>query len=187
MTYSIHERDGLPQEFQTLLADYPREAWQDHPNFAESIQHWLGAHLYFKRIGAILTKETQLFLNKDRSVDEFGGRLGHYGNQLMQNLHSHHHWEDHDYFPELRAADPRFDRGLDMLETDHTEMDKILDDFTQTGNRTLKLSQLDPPKAYEEAGKLLETTQAIQTFLARHLADEEDLIVPILLHHKMRG
>ena len=74
-----------------------------------------------------------------------------------------------------------------MLETDHTEMDKILDDFTQVGNRTLKLSELDPAKAYEEAGKLLVTTQAIQKILARHLVDEEDLIVPILLHHKMRG
>ncbi len=187
MTYAIHERDGLPVEFQTLLADYPREAWPDHPNFAQSIQHWMGAHQMFKRLGAILTKETQMFLDRNRSVDEFGGRIGFYGNQLVNNLHGHHHWEDHEYFPELSAADNRFDVGLDMLETDHTEMDKILDDFTNVGNRTLKLSQLDPALAYEEAGKLLTTTQAIETFLARHLADEEDLVVPILLHHKMRG
>jgi hypothetical protein len=187
MTYSIHERDGLPTELQTLLADYPREAWPDHPNFAEPIQHWLGAHQYFKRMGAILTKETQTFLDKNRSAQEFGARLGHHGNQLVHHLHGHHHWEDHDYFPELSAADNRFDLGLEMLETDHTEMDKILDDFTQTANHTLKLSQLNPALAYEEAGNLLKTTQAIQTFLDRHLADEEDLIVPILLHHKMRG
>lgn len=187
MTYSIHERHGLPTELQTLLDDYPREAWPDHPNFAQSIQHWLDAHRYFKRVGALLTKETELFLDKTRTIDEFGGRLGFYGNQLVNNLHGHHHWEDHEYFPELSAVDNRFDRGLDMLETDHTEMDKLLDDFTTTGNRALKLSALDPKLAYEEAGKLLDTTSAIQTFLDRHLADEEDLIVPILLHHKMRG
>ena len=100
MTYSIHERDGLPTEFQTLLDDYPREAWPDHPNFAQSIQNWVGAHLYFKRIGAILTKETQLFLDKNRSAYDFGGRLGNYGNQLVNTLHGHHHWEDYDYFQE---------------------------------------------------------------------------------------
>jgi hypothetical protein len=66
-------------------------------------------------------------------------------------------------------------------------MDKILNDFTQIGNRALKLSELDPALAYEEAGKLLVKTEAIQTFLGRHLTDEEDLVVPILLHHKMRG
>jgi hypothetical protein len=187
MTYSLHTRAGLPSELQTLLDDYPREAWSDHPNFALSIQHWLDAHRYFKRMGALLTKETELFLDKNRSANEFGGRLGHYGNQLVHHLHGHHHWEDHDYFPELSAADDRFDRGLDMLETDHTEMDKLLDNFTTTGNRALKLSNLDPQMAYEEAGKLLKTTTAIQTFLDRHLEDEEDLIVPILLHHKMRG
>ena len=186
-SHSVHDRAGLPTEFQTLLHDYPREAWKTHPNFADAIQHWLDVHLYFKRMGAILTKETQSFLDQKRTANEFGARLGHYGNEMVQHLHNHHHWEDHDYFPELSAADNRFDAGLDMLETDHTEMDKILDDFTQVGNRTLKLSELDPAKAYEEAGKLLVTTQAIQKFLTRHLADEEDLIVPILLHHKMRG
>ncbi len=187
MTYSIHERDGLPSELQTLLADYPRDAWETHPNFAEAIEHWLGAHLYFKRMGAILTKETQLFLDDKRSTREFGARIGHYGNEIIQHLHNHHHWEDHTFFPEISAADKRFDIGLDMLETDHTDMDVLLDRFTTAGNTAIKSAQNDPPKAYDAAGKLLSSTQAIQTFLDRHLEDEEDLIVPILLHHKMRG
>lgn len=187
MTHSIHIREGLPTEFQTLLADYPREAWPDHPNFAKSIEHWMGAHKMFKRLGAITTKETQSFLDKNRSPDEFAARLGFHGNQLVNNLHGHHHWEDHEYFPELSAADDRFDAGLDMLEADHGELNKVLDDFTIAGNRTMKLLQLDKAQAYEEAGKLLSASDAIETFLNRHLADEEDLVVPILLHHKMRG
>jgi iron-sulfur cluster repair protein YtfE (RIC family) len=190
-SHSVHDRAGLPPEFQTLLRDYPREAWKTHPNFADAIQHWLDAHLYFKRMGAILAKETQSFLDQKRTANEFGARLGHYGNEMVQHLHNHHHWEDHQYFPELSAADDRFDAGLEMLETDHTDMDKIVESFTSTGNTTLQLAQQDGKlaldSAYLEAGKLLTTTQEIQKFLARHLADEEDLIVPILLHHKMRG
>ena len=113
--------------------------------------------------------------------------MGHFGNLLINNLHGHHHWEDHEYFPELSAADPRFDHGLEMLETDHEELDKVLDGFTKTGNRTLKLLDLDQAQAYEEAHKLLEYSNNIQVFLNRHLQDEEDLVVPILLHHKLRG
>ena len=187
MTHSIHTREGLPTEFQTLLADYPREAWPDHPNFAQSIQNWMDAHQMFKRLSAITSQETELFLDKKRSEDEYASRLSFYGNQLVNNLHGHHHWEDHDYFPELSAADDRFDDGLDMLETDHIELNSVLENFTNAGNRTMKLLQLDKKQAYEEAGKLHTASGAIETFLNRHLADEEDLVVPILLHHKMRG
>jgi hypothetical protein len=187
MTYSIQSRKGLPTEFQTLLADYPREAWPDHPNFAQAIQNWMGAHQMFRRLSDITTTETQKFLDKSRSAEEFAGRMGHFGNLLIHNLHGHHHWEDHEYFPELSAADPRFDHGLEMLEADHVELDKVLDGFTKTGNRLLKLLDMDEVQAKEEAHHLLEHSYSIQEFLNKHLHDEEDLVVPILLHHKLRG
>jgi hypothetical protein len=187
MTHSIHSRKGLPTEFQILLADYPREAWPDHPNFAQSIQNWMGAHQMFRRLSDITTTETRKFLEKSRSIEEFARRIGHYGNLLIHNLHGHHHWEDHEYFPELSAADPRFDHGLEMLETDHEELDKVLDGFTKKGNRLLKLLDLDQAQAHEEAHDLLDHSKNIQVFLNRHLEDEENLVVPILLHHKLRG
>lgn len=184
---SIHNRLALPTEFQILLGDYPRAAWPDHPNFAQSIQNWMGAHTMFRQLGKITTQETERFLDKASSDERFAQRMGYFGNQLVQNLHGHHNWEDRDYFPELSAADPRFDRGLDMLEADHQELDKVLDQFTRSANRTLQLIQLDRPQAYEEAALLKGHCEHIKGFLARHLEDEEDLIVPILLHHKMRG
>lgn len=185
--HSIHNRETLPQEFHILLGDYPREAWPDHPNFAQSIQNWMGAHQMFRQLGDIVTKETEKLLDKSRDPKVFIDHFGYYGNLLVRNLHGHHHWEDHEYFPELSAADPRFDHGLDMLETDHHELDKVLDALTQTGNRTLKLMHLDESQGFEEANKLLEHAYGIERFLKRHLSDEEDLVVPILLHHKMRG
>jgi len=59
MKHSIHNREGLPQEFQTLLADYPREAWFDHPHFAQSIQNWMGTRKYCKWMGSFATLGTQ--------------------------------------------------------------------------------------------------------------------------------
>ena len=47
--------------------------------------------------------------------------------------------------------------------------------------------QLDEVAAREEAGKLYGVAQTIEAFLERHLSDEEELAVPIILHHRLRG
>ncbi|MEP5089261.1 MAG: hemerythrin domain-containing protein, partial [Paracoccaceae bacterium] len=169
------------------LRDYPREAWPDHPNFARSIQNWMGAHQMFRKIGEICRSETELYLDHERDAADFAGRLGHYGNFLVANLHGHHSWEDQAFFPELQKADPRFESGLEALEADHVAMDELLERFTTGANRVIKLTQLDEKQAHTEASALQKTGSEIEQFLVRHLSDEEDLVVPILLHHKMRG
>jgi hypothetical protein len=113
--------------------------------------------------------------------------LSYRGGALVGNLHGHHGWEDHSYFPELSQADPRFNAGLEILETDHAALDVVLDSFTRTANRTIKLVQLDENAAREEAGQLHGIAETIETFLQRHLTDEEELAVPIILHHRLRG
>lgn len=184
---NIHIRQGLPKEMQILLRDYPREAWPDHPDFAESIQHWMGAHQMFRRLSDLVHQSTQRVVEQDMDLETFAARLGQYGNMLVQNLHGHHGWEDHAFFPELEIADTRFSRGLEMLETDHVELDALLDRLTGAANRYLKLSHLSPRDASDELPAILTETSALGGFLERHLTDEEDLVVPILLHHKMRG
>ncbi|WP_282152670.1 hypothetical protein [Ruegeria atlantica] len=51
----------------------------------------------------------------------------------------------------------------------------------------IKLIQLDEAQARSEVGSLRDTSEAIEAFLKRHLSDEEDLAVPIILHHRLRG
>ena len=46
---------------------------------------------------------------------------------------------------------------------------------------------MDENQVRDEAGKLHKTAEAIEAFLARHLSDEEELAVPIILHHRLRG
>ncbi len=185
--HSIHTRDGWPVETATLLADYPRAAWPDHPNFARSIQNWMGAHGGFRQLGAIVRDETEEFLDRNTPADEFARRLGYYGDLLVRNLHGHNTWEDRAFFPEIRAADPRFGHGLETLEADHEVLDQTIDSLTRQANRVIKLVQLEETQARSEAGALHDSATRIERFLERHLTDEEDLIVPILLHNKMRG
>ena len=63
----------------------------------------------------------------------------------------------------------------------------MLFQLSRTANRAIKLVQLDEAQAREEAGKLQPVTGTIESLLARHLSDEEELAVPIILHHRLRG
>ncbi|MCG6904388.1 MAG: hemerythrin domain-containing protein [Rhodobacter sp.] len=183
----LASRQALPPDMGLLLRDYPRDAWPDHPNFARSIQNWMGAHQMFRQLGELTRSETELYLNKDRDADDYAARLAYYGDLLVRNLHGHHGWEDRSFFPELARADARFEHGLDMLESDHAALDEVLDRFTRTSNRVVKLVQLDEAQARPEAGEVRGIAAEIEAYLSRHLSDEEDLVVPIILHHKLRG
>lgn len=188
MTHAFDIRtEDMPATMRVLLDEYPRDSWDAHPGFKEKTKHWLGAHQMFRKLGELVRSETELYLDRSREPDDFAGRLSYYGNALVANLHGHHNWEDKSYFPELSAADPRFDRGLEILEKDHQELDRVLDRFTETANRSIKLIHLDEPQAREEAGRLHALAGTIEAFLDRHLADEEELAVPIILHHRLRG
>jgi hypothetical protein len=185
-TFNIRTED-MPTEMQSLLRSYPRDTWDAHPGFHEKTRHWLGAHQMFRRLAERVRLDTEGYLDGQRDGDNYAGRLSYYGGALVGNLHGHHGWEDHSYFPELSAADPRFDAGLEILETDHAELDRVLDAFTSTANRAIKLMHLEPAQARDAVGQLHATTEVIEAFLQRHLADEEELAVPIILHHRLRG
>lgn len=179
--------DDMPHEMRALLRHYPREGWPAHPGFGEKTLHWLAAHQMFRRLGGRVRLDIEGFLDRAAATADFSARLSHYGGLLLGNLHAHHGWEDRSYFPELSAADPRFDAGLAILEKDHADLSIVLDSFTRTANRVIKLVQLDEPQARDEAGQLHQQAETIEAFLARHLGDEEDLAVPIILHHRLRG
>ncbi|MBY6160783.1 hemerythrin domain-containing protein [Mameliella alba] len=187
MTQTIETRSGLPEEMQTLLRTLPRDGWHRHPHLADSTRNWMRAHQGFRQLAEIVQEDSEAFLNKDLSEDAYAGRLAHFGNLLVRNLQGHHTWEDRKFFPELEAADPRFAEGLEMLESDHLALDDLLDRFTRGANRTVQLATLDPRQMAEEARPVRDHAERLRGFLHRHLTDEEDLVVPILLHHRLRG
>ena len=184
--FPIRKTD-MPADMRALLTDYPRDSWEAHPGFKDKTRHWLGAHQMFRHLGETLRTETEGYLEGSCAADEYAAQLSYYGNALVRNLHGHHRWEDSSYFPELSTADPRFDSGLVILEKDHEAMNIVLDEFTKAANRVIKLVQLDEKQAREDSSKLHSLTETIENFLKRHLNDEEELAIPIILHHRLRG
>ena len=173
---SLHSRQGLPDALRLLLPLYPRADWSDHRNFDGLIAFWLDRHIGFRSMTARMAEHAQAFLDRTEEPAVLAGRLAHLGNRFLQDLHGHHGIEDAHFFPRLTVLEPRLALGFDMLEADHQAIDGVLARFTTSAN-----ALRSAPADLTLAGGFSRELGAITALLDRHLVDEEDLIVPVIL------
>ncbi len=183
---SLETRTGLPDALCVLLRDHPREAWEADPGFHGLVSFWLDRHLAFRRLITLMQGETRGFLDKGAEARVFAGRLSRYGGHFVQDLHGHHMIEDQHYFPVLAKKEPRIGRGFEILDRDHHALDVHIETFIKGANAVL--NGLDnPAMLHTRAGRFGADLDRMEVFLNRHLVDEEDLIVPIILKHGERS
>nr|WP_121629248.1 hemerythrin domain-containing protein [Tropicibacter alexandrii] len=175
----LTRRDGLPDALKALLEDYPRSGWQQHANFAGLVEFWLDRHLMFRRLCEMLRTDSEAGVDGNIDPQMLAARVSRFGGMLVQQLHGHHQIEDMHYFPVLSRKDTRLERGFDILDRDHHALDGLLNRFTEGANGLIQRKT--------EPGAFREEVVAFEGFLLRHLEDEEDLIVPVILKHGADG
>ncbi|WOI55358.1 hemerythrin domain-containing protein [Palleronia sp. LCG004] len=176
---TLEEREGLPDALRVLVEALPRGTWEAHPNFSPLTRFWLDRHLMFRDVLGQLTQGSRDFLDGNVAPDRYGHETARMAQFFLQQLHSHHDIEDHHYFPVLEGLDDRLGRGFALLDADHKALDGHIDALAKGTNAMLKgLSGPDPRKG---AGDLERQLGAFDLFLDRHLTDEEDLVVPVIL------
>jgi hemerythrin-like domain-containing protein len=106
------------------------------------------------------------------------------GSQFVENLQGHHHIEDNHYFPLLVARERRLEQGFQILDADHHALDAHIAEFVSGANGALRVVAAGAFRAEADAFHVQLTR--FSGFLERHLADEEDLIVPVILRHGAR-
>ncbi|MFW5655535.1 MAG: hemerythrin domain-containing protein [Roseicyclus sp.] len=178
-------RDGLPQALRLLLDAHPRESWRAHPDFQGLVSFWLERHMMFRQLMDHMTRETESFLDGNREARGFAQGIARYGGLFVNQLHGHHHIEDQHYFPLLRSKDARIEAGFDLLDADHHALDGILNRFVAQANAAI--AGAGQPEARAAAGALREGLVDLERLIGRHLEDEEDLIVPVILRHGADG
>lgn len=184
-TLALAERDGLPEALKVLLAEYPRAAWEAHPQFSGLVQFWLDRHLMFRRLLEHLRVDAEARLDQSLSHEAYAPRLSRFGSMLVGQLHGHHQIEDQHYFPQLRVLDARLERGFDMLDRDHQALDGLLDRFADSANAVLRAEE--DVAARDAAGVFHRDLAGFAALIDRHLSDEEDLIVPVILKNGPAG
>ena len=179
---TLADRQSLPEALRVLLKDYPREAWESSDNFGALIRFWLDRHMMFRKLMSSLQKETERAMDGNLDPQMLASRVSRYGGMLVGELHGHHNVEDAHYFPRLRQLDSRLEKGFDLLDSDHHALDSMIEAFTKDANKMLNAvsggSDWRGPADVFRKGLI-----GFERDLDRHLVDEEDLIVPVLLKY----
>jgi hypothetical protein len=177
----LARRNGWPPDMCELLQRYPREQWQGHANLGEMATFWLSRHAMFRELAAMVEQIAGDFrggaLTATRFPQLFVPRLQF----LLQQLDVHHQIEDYHYFPIFRAADERLARGFDVLEEDHHAIHAGMAGTAETANALLRALQGDSDTLRRCGDDYAAASGQMIRFLMRHLDDEEDLIVPLIL------
>ncbi|TVP73684.1 MAG: hemerythrin domain-containing protein [Rhodobacteraceae bacterium] len=182
---ALSARERLPDALRVLLAQYPRDIWASHQNFDGLTRFWLERHLMFRRALAQWQDVARGFLDQRSDARAHGQVTARIGGFLINELHGHHQIEDEHYFPILSETETRLQRGFALLDADHHELDGVLNALTEAANKHLR-SLSAGKDAHASAGALLRQLEGFETFLNRHLVDEEELVVPVILHHALR-
>lgn len=179
----IDRRTGWPDELRVLLDDYPRQSWQRKAT--PLAQFWLNRHDYFRHECSALQSAASDYREQRILPEEFPAGVAQRLHLFMMNLHGHHQLEDLHYFPTFRAADERLGAGFDVLATDHELLHEGIADITGTMNAFINTIRGPRERSVDEqrqAGdRFVQTSERLCRRIGRHLDDEEDLIIPILL------
>ncbi|MEQ6249468.1 hemerythrin domain-containing protein [Sulfitobacter sp. HNIBRBA3233] len=177
--FDLTKRSGLPDALRALLTEYPRAGWEENPNYSQLIAFWLDRHLMFRRLNTQLLGDAEAMLDKRDDPDTYRRKLHRFGGMLIGELHGHHQIEDAHYFPVMSRLDTGLARGFDILDRDHHQMDALLSALAESANAVLKAGDdiTDPVAEFHR------TISGFAPMLDRHLVDEEDLVVPVLLKY----
>lgn len=180
MTAELDRPAGWPPALRFLLERHPREAWAGDAALGALGRYWLERHASFRELIDMLGAATAEFQAGRMAPAEFRPWFAPRLQFFLSHLGGHHEVEDYHYFPLLRAAEPRLAAGFDLLAADHEAIHGAIVDTVEAANALLTA----PPGADAErtAGERYAASSArLFAGLLRHLDDEEDLIIPLLL------
>lgn len=178
---ALARRSGWPDELRVLLARYPREQWDGHPNLGEMARFWLSRHAMFRELSAAIEDIALQFRAGKLPPGEFARHFVPRLQFMLDQLNLHHQIEDLHYFPIFRSADERLARGFDVLEGDHHHIHADMARTAETANALLQALQADGDILRRCGDDYADASAALLKGLTRHLDDEEDLIVPLIL------
>jgi len=177
----LARRSGWPEDLRVLIARFPREQWEGHANLGSMARFWLSRHDMFRELSATIDETTAQFRSGTLPAAEFPRQMVPRLQFLLSQLNVHHQIEDLHYFPIFRAAEERLARGFDVLEGDHHAIHADMAATAETANALLQALAGNTGTLVRCGDDYAQASGALIKGLIRHLDDEEDLIVPLIL------
>ncbi len=170
-----HIHSKLQSDWLYLHEQMPPEKWYHLPSFCTA-STWLGMHQSLRRGQGEIEQLNQDYQNGVLEWSDYRYQLLGYARSHYGHLHGHHGIEDHHYFPKLRRREPKLDKGFDVLDSDHHQIEQQLQHI-EALLAQLNNQEVNDPKLAEQLYLAIKTSGE---WLYRHLTDEEDLVIPIL-------
>ncbi len=180
-------RTGLPADIAYLRATWPAPTWHGHGNFGELAAFWLQVHASLREQGEALAQVMAAFRERRTDPQSFQRLFVPRLNHFLQHLNGHHQIEDAAYFPKFRALDPRMVAGFDLLGSDHVIIHEALTGSIDTARRLLAALPGDDDARRRATNDHAAAADRLRALLDRHLADEEELVIPAMLEHGERS
>ena len=178
---ALARRSGWPEDLRILLSRYPRERWDTHANLGKMARFWLSRHTMFRELSVEIEKIAASFRAGRLPPLEFAHQFLPRLQFMLGQLNVHHQIEDLHYFPIFREADSGLARGFDVLEGDHHHIHGDMARTAEAANSLLKALRADGDTLRQRGDDYACSSAALLKGLIRHLDDEEDLIVPLIL------
>jgi hemerythrin-like domain-containing protein len=178
---ALANRSGWPEDLRVLIERYPREQWDAHANLGDMARFWLSRHAMFRELSTAIDVITSQFRSGRLLPAEFARQFVPRLQFILDQLNVHHQIEDLHYFPIFRAADARLTRGFDVLEGDHHHIHGDMARTAETANALLQALQAGGDILRQSIDDYANASGSLLKGLVRHLDDEEDLIVPLIL------
>lgn len=180
-TLPLPSRTGMPDDQLFMLARYPRADWWAHDDIHGLSGQWIQHHNTFRDMGKTLGVGIADYREGRNTAPEFARWFAPRLNRLLGYLDAHHNIEDHVYFPKFVEAENRLTRGFDILEGDHHQIHAALEANAEAANAFLRALQENDDKQRFAADNYALENEKLVAMLTRHLDDEEDLIIPLIL------
>lgn len=183
----LDRRTGWPADLRLLIDRYPRPTWPAHPNLGALARFWLDRHAGFRELASSLGQGAMELREGHLDAAEFQPWFAPRMNFFLQQLHHHHLIEDQSYFPVFMAAEPRLALGFETLEADHDTIHAAIKGLATASNELMQALRAPGADQRGAAARLAATLPEFLTQLGRHLEDEEDLIIPMILERSEAG
>ena len=146
---------------------------------------WVQKHAHLLRQSGAIVAANSEYRSGRVTAAQFGSAVAPRLQGFLGELHGHHQIEDFHYFPAFRRSEPRLNRGFDMLGRDHELVHTGIMSIVEAVNglvSTIRESDQDNSDAQKRAADgYMAAIELMHSRLERHLADEEDLIIPVML------
>lgn len=170
-------------ELMFLLERHPRATWPGA--HSASVAFWLDVHDRLRRDAAGLDAASGDHSRGDSTPAQLAVIAAPRLRGLVAAMNGHHQIEDFHYFPAFRRAEPKLAAGFDRLEGEHASLARKVDSAFEAlaELRAAVEHAVDPSAATPRlaAARYVAAAAELCRDLTRHLDDEENLVVPLLL------